>query len=253
MRRYGRVTLPKCGEAPQPIYFCAVPSPTGLACRVSLRSRTPNRGCCFLLIINCLTVPHLVPLLIRGINNLSDARYCAGMGADKLTFVLDPALPGFLDTKTVKELAGWVAGVELIGEFSQLSANEINAISTDCGLDAVLLHGPHTAPEIAELAPPAYLALTPQAALGPTGFASSAAGIIVELTEIITPELIVSLRELALRQPLWLGPGLYPTQAKALAKQLPLAGLFFPSGDEVKPGLRDFDQLEAVFEALEVD
>jgi phosphoribosylanthranilate isomerase len=29
------------------------------------------------------------------------------------------------------------------------------------------------------------------------------------------------------------------------------AGLVFASGEEIKPGLRDFDQLEAVFEALE--
>ena len=47
----------------------------------------------------------------------------------------------------------------------------------------------------------------------------------------------------------------FPTfaQAREIATQLPVAGLSFPSGDEVKPGLRDFDQLEAVFEALEVD
>ncbi|HEX8505256.1 MAG TPA: hypothetical protein VF630_07805 [Hymenobacter sp.] len=198
-------------------------------------------------------MPHLVPLLIRGINNLSDARYCAGMGADKLTFVLDPALPGHLDTKTVKELAGWVAGVELIGEFHQLSAPEINAISAECSLDAVLLYGQRTAQELAEIAPPAYLALDLQTALASEASTTAAAGLVVEIPEALTSELVAALRALALRQPLWLGPGLNPAQAQDLAQQLPLAGLFFPSGDEVKPGLRDFDQLEAVFEALEVD
>ncbi|MEJ7663449.1 MAG: hypothetical protein WKG07_29825 [Hymenobacter sp.] len=33
-------------------------------------------------------------MLVRGINNLSDARYCAGMGAEGLIFTLDPTLPG---------------------------------------------------------------------------------------------------------------------------------------------------------------
>ncbi len=96
-------------------------------------------------------MPHLVPLLIRGINNLSDARYCAGMGADKLTFVLDPSLPDNLDTRTVKELAGWIAGVELLGEFDRLSAHEINAIAAECALDAVLLRSYRTEAELAEM------------------------------------------------------------------------------------------------------
>ena len=196
---------------------------------------------------------HLVPLLIRGINNLSDARYCAGMGADKLTFILDPALPGHLDTKTVKELAGWIAGVELIGEFDQLNAASINAIAADCALDAVLLRSPRTAEELAEIAPPVYIELAADTAALAQPLPSSLLGVVVELPENTTAEMRAALQATASRQPLWLGPGLLPERARDLASQLPLAGLSFPSGDEVKPGLRDFDQLEAVFEALEVD
>jgi hypothetical protein len=92
-------------------------------------------------------------ILIRGINNLSDARYCAGMGADKLSFVLDPSLPGYLEPAVVKELAGWIAGVELMGEFGELSTPEINALATECALDAVLLRGLRSADELAEIAP----------------------------------------------------------------------------------------------------
>ncbi|WP_426059177.1 hypothetical protein [Hymenobacter sp. B1770] len=198
-------------------------------------------------------MPHLLPLLIRGINNLSDARYCAGMGADKLTFILDPAIPGFLDTKAVKELAGWVAGVELIGEFDQLNASEINAIAAECGLDAVLLRQPRSAAELAEIAPPAYIEL----AIGSVSIAGylphSSAGLLIEITEPLTTKTMEKLHAISQQHPLWLGPGLQPDLARDLATQLLLAGLVFPSGDEVKPGLRDFDQLEAVFEALETE
>ncbi|GAA3986679.1 hypothetical protein [Hymenobacter antarcticus] len=198
-------------------------------------------------------MPHLVPLLIRGINNLSDARYCAGMGADKLTFILDPALPGHLDTKTVKELAGWIAGVELIGEFDQLSSHEINAISAECALDAVLLHTPRTAAELAEIAPPVYLEFPADAPALAQPLPDSLLGLVVELPATASAETLAALRQIAGERPLWLGPGLLPARAHELATQLPLAGLSFPSGNEVKPGLRDFDQLEAVFEALEID
>ena len=198
-------------------------------------------------------MPHLVPLLIRGINNLSDARYCAGMGADKLTFILDPNLPGHLDTKSVKELAGWISGVELIGEFDQLSAHEINAISAECSLDAVLLRTPRTEQELAEIAPPVYLELTANSAALTQSLPASPVGFVVELPMAETPEILAALHQISAQNLLWLGPGLQPDRARALATSLPLAGLVFPSGDEVKPGLRDFDQLEAVFEALEIE
>ena len=197
-------------------------------------------------------MPHLVPLLIRGINNLSDARYCAGMGADKLTFILDPALPGHLDARTVKELAGWIAGVELIGEFDQLSAHQIHALAADCALDAVLLRTPRPAAELAEIAPPVYLEIEPDAAALAQPLPASALGFVVELGPTDSAETLALLHHIGQQRPLWLGPGLHPERARDLATQLPLAGLVFPSGDEVKPGLRDFDQLEAVFEALEV-
>ncbi len=198
-------------------------------------------------------MPHLVPLLIRGINNLSDARYCAGMGADKLTFILDPALPGHLDTKAVKELAGWIAGVELIGEFDQLSSFEINAIAAECALDAVLLRTPRTTEELAEIAPPVYIELSLESVAYARKQPASVVGIVVEFPEEISVETLAALHSISHQQPLWLGPGLNPARARDLTQQLTLAGLVFPSGDEVKPGLRDFDQREAVVEALETE
>ena len=234
------------------------PAPHPYFCTELAQKNLPGRPasevthCPFLTDIR-LNVPHLVPLLIRGINNLSDARYCAGMGADKLTFLLDPARPGHLDTRTVKELAGWIAGVELIGEFDQLSAPEINAIATECALDAVLLRSPRSAVELAGIAPPVYLELPPDPAALAQPLPDSVVGIVIELAGAVTDEILTTLRQIGSQRPLWLGPGLHPDYARDLAGQLPLAGLCFPSGNEVKPGLRDFDQLEAVFEALETE
>ena len=198
-------------------------------------------------------MPHLVPLLIRGINNLSDARYCAGMGADKLTFVLDPTLPGHLDTKTVKELSGWIAGVELIGEFDRLSAPEINAIAAECGLDAVLLRSVRTAAELAEIAPPVYLEISMQKLEDASFLPVFPTAVVVEAPAEISAYTFTLLTALGTAHALWLGPGLHPALARDLVGRLPLAGLVLPSGNEVKPGLRDFDQLEAVFEALEME
>ena len=199
-----------------------------------------------------------LPVLVRGINNLSDARYCAGMGAEGLLFTLDPTLPGAVDAATVRELASWVAGVEIMGEFGALPVSEINRLVEECDLQRVLLHQPPAAP----LAVPALLRAAladavdgaaraamarAYAPLLPAGF-----GLVVALA---APELAMTtqqaLAEAAARLPLWLSGAITPANVLSLLSHVQPAGLILQGGDELKPGLRDFTELEAIFEALE--
>lgn len=53
---------------------------------------------------------------VGNITNLSDARYCAGMGVSMLGFPIDDGLPLHLSPQTYKEISGWVSGVTLVGE-----------------------------------------------------------------------------------------------------------------------------------------
>ncbi|WP_019946688.1 beta/alpha barrel domain-containing protein [Hymenobacter aerophilus] len=192
----------------------------------------------------------LLPVLVRGINNLSDARYCAGMGADGLIFTLDPSLPGAVDAATVKELAGWVAGVEIIGEFGgEMPVSEINRLVEECSLSRIVLNlpaaglvpnGPVAVPALVELPQPA------------------GADSLQQLRTALTAgfELITRLDETALpasagRQSLWLSGNPAPNQVAELIERQQPAGLILQGGDEIKPGIRDFDELEALFEALE--
>ena len=163
-------------------------------------------------------------MLVRGINNLSDARYCAGMGADGLIFTLDPALPGAVTPELVRELASWVSGVELIGEFGNLPAAEINRVIAACGLSRVLLP-PGVTVETQELSVP-QLETADYAGTASTLFPLPAA--------------------------VWLTGTFAPTELADLLAARP-AGLILQGGDEIKPGLRDFTELEALFEALETE
>ncbi|NVO29620.1 beta/alpha barrel domain-containing protein [Hymenobacter lapidiphilus] len=190
-------------------------------------------------------MPLLLPVLVRGINNLSDARYCAGMGADGLIFTLDPALPGAVDVATVKELAGWVAGVEIIGEFGgEIPVSEINRLVEECGLTRIVLNLPAAAPfPEGPVAVPALVEVS-----------AAAADTLVRLRTVLTAgfELISPLDGAAgSPQPLWLSGNPAPAQVADLIARLQPAGLILQGGDEIKPGIRDFDELEAIFEALE--
>ena len=59
---------------------------------------------------------------VSAITNLSDARYCAGMGVDLLGFPL-----GKISIDQFTEIRNWLAGVQIVGEFSTNDAAEIKA------------------------------------------------------------------------------------------------------------------------------
>lgn len=209
-----------------------------------------------------------LPVLVRGINNLSDARYCAGMGADGLIFTLDPTLPGAVDVATVKELAGWVSGVELIGEFTPaVSYNTINEMATTCGLDRVLLHYDEATDaaffEPSSLKLPVLVEVSPGYIVDdyeheclveslaehfPQGFAL----ITDKLVGFTKPFWRKHLATVTMNQQLWVGGDLDISIVNQ-ALGLGLAGFVLSGGEEIKPGLRDFTELEAIFEALETD
>ncbi len=207
-----------------------------------------------------------IPVLVRGVNNLSDARYCAGMGAAGLIFTLDPELPGAIDPATVKELAGWVAGVALIGEFGSADFDQLEAVAAACGLDQVLLHE-------APLFIPGLHAPLPFPVLRETD-------LITALQALIDPELAHDLRSadfapaggallltlpagadllgwqpqlaaLARQFPLWIGGTFAVADLPGLVNGVRPYGLVLQGGDELRPGLRDFTGLEEIFEALE--
>jgi phosphoribosylanthranilate isomerase len=204
----------------------------------------------------------ILPVLVRGINNLSDARYCAGMGADGLIFTLDPGLPGAVDAATVKELAGWVAGVDIIGEFGNVPGPEVNRLVEECGLSSVLLRLDPSRRSLPEgLAVPALLEV-PAALITDQHYYTAA---IADLTTALPQgfAFFTTLpatadaaehaywQSLARQSALWLAGPPAPTQARQLAEAVQPTGLILAGGDEIKPGLRDFTELEAVFEALE--
>ena len=63
------------------------------------------------------------------ITNLSNARYCAGMGVNMLGFVVDDGSEFFISPEQFREISGWVAGVEFVGEISGSQIPELTGYS----------------------------------------------------------------------------------------------------------------------------
>ena len=94
---------------------------------------------------------------ISGVNNLSNARYCAGMGAGILGFCPEPYHPDFVDPDKFKEITGWIKGVKLAGEFYTSQAYEIVQTDAVYGFDFLQVSRADTAGQIQSLGKPVFI------------------------------------------------------------------------------------------------
>lgn len=193
-------------------------------------------------------------VLIRRVTNLSDARYCAGMGVEMLVFPLSG--PEALAPAAVRELGGWTAGVQLVGEVdaTAYSAADLNALAQDCKLDYLLLTGPVSELTLTELNYPVIREVTLADLNELPMFGEVAYAVLTGLTEddLNDPHLPTRLVEAPV--PVLLAV-LNPTAraVRAALEWLPtLAGLALDGGPETRPGVRDFGLLGEALEALEL-
>ena len=61
---------------------------------------------------------------IGGITNLSDARYCAGMGVDMLGFHVIQGQPNYISPESFQQIRGWITGPLIVAEIAGLQNPE---------------------------------------------------------------------------------------------------------------------------------
>lgn len=76
-------------------------------------------------------------------HTLSDARYAAAEGFEFLAFAIDPSLKEFPGMAKLKEIAGWVSGPRLVGQFPENTPITVIKDAVEfLGLEAVELVHP---------------------------------------------------------------------------------------------------------------
>ena len=184
---------------------------------------------------------------INSVNNLSDARYCAGMEVNQLGFVIDEGQENYVSPTDFNELTGWLSGVELVGEILTESTNLTAAIA-DYPLDAIQVMHPSQ--------------LTEALATGlKTIFCSddlvTAQSVLQQYPEVdyvlwqnkeeeLTGQLQHSER-------LVIGAGFTSENVKELTKKYKVKGIAMQGGNEIRPGFKNFDELADILEALDTD
>jgi phosphoribosylanthranilate isomerase len=77
-------------------------------------------------------------VLVKSITNLSEARYCAGMMVDFISFDFNPDSKAFVKKEHFEEIRNWLSGVKILGLFDSLDATEVQSLIKEKSLDGFI-------------------------------------------------------------------------------------------------------------------
>lgn len=77
-------------------------------------------------------------VLVKSITSLSEARYCAGMFVDYISFDLDEESEYYVPKKKLEEIRGWLSGVKILASLPTDNVSLINETLAEYQLDGFL-------------------------------------------------------------------------------------------------------------------
>ncbi len=199
---------------------------------------------------------------ISGINNLSDARYCAGMYVNLMGFNLEQSHENFISPEKYKEITDWLSGLEYVAEFE--TAHPDTILSTLQNYESI---------QFIEIQEEIHLKMLVNSGYGlilrvkldeeqdlDTLIAKADSykdfGVILHLTSDLlklTTDSTEKIKSLATQCDVLLGFDLEAESVEGTLQATGVKGISLQGGDEIKPGLKDFDELADILEALEVE
>jgi phosphoribosylanthranilate isomerase len=199
---------------------------------------------------------------VSNINNLSDARYCAGMYVNLMGFNLEQNQEDFISPEKFKEITDWLSGLEYVAEFE--TAHPDTILSTlqrydgikfiqiqeeihlkmlvNSGYGLILKITIHEASELDEIIAKS------------NSYKSFGVVILLDSTSLELNDTVANkISELSSKCDVLLGFGLEADTIEKTVNLTGVKGICLRGGHEIKPGLKDFDELADILEALEVE
>lgn len=197
---------------------------------------------------------------ISEVNNLSDARYCAGMTVDLMGFDLCKESEYFISPETFMELTGWVSGPEFVGEFGLSTEDNIRETIAQYEIDYLQTDNPAILPLFPDYkrilrfdmdkisdSEEVKKIMEQTAAYVQYFLFESGQGIVYK------DNIIDQVTAFAKDFPVILGLNITDDNVLALTDETSIKGISLKGGEEIRPGYRDFDELADILEALEID
>ena len=191
---------------------------------------------------------------VSNLNNLSDARYCAGMGVEMLGFSMDE-----LDFDKFKEMRGWLAGVQIVGETASKDIATIIGLVEKYQPDFLEISNWENVIEIQRIGKPIILKVDFATANLPALFQTAKGNVeyfVLENSDefgIVDDATLSQLDAWSFQYPILLGFGVKESNANDLLEQTQLTGFALQGGNEIRPGFGDSEDLMNILEILETE
>ncbi|MDF7820138.1 N-(5'-phosphoribosyl)anthranilate isomerase [Runella sp. MFBS21] len=196
---------------------------------------------------------------ISNVTNLSDARYCAGMGVELLGFNIDDSSEYFVDLKKFQEIRAWIAGVPIVAQTATTDPTDLLEKLGKYQPDFIQISNPELLPWLkSETAKPLILKVDVDQD------ADDIEAILTKYAPYVTYFLLESsnntsldgdwpdfLKTLAQGFSILLGFGITPDNAAFLTEDYNITGIALTGSEEIRPGFKDFGELMDILEALE--
>lgn len=198
---------------------------------------------------------------ISNVTNLSDARYCAGMGVEMLGFSIDEDSPNYISPKKFEDICSWLSGVILVAETSQtdpeniiktLSNYPVHSVQVEASALLNYLRSELNLPLILRISVDTYEADEINSIL--SRFDGDVSHFLLESDNNakLSDEWIQVLGGLVKEYPILVGFGLENEYAvSALTNLFPTIGIALRGSEEIRPGYKDFGSMMDILEALE--
>ncbi|WP_194775768.1 phosphoribosylanthranilate isomerase [Pararhodonellum marinum] len=197
---------------------------------------------------------------VGNIDNLSDARYCAGMYVNLLGFNLEENHSDYIDPEKFKEITNWLSGLDYVAEFE--FAHPQNILEQLKSYPSIKWIQIQEEAHIQMLLNTSYQLIFRVVLRDSTelealisksqSFKDQNVIILLESEKMELDEASIPLiKELAASAPVLLGFGIHEDNVQEMIQATKAKGIALSGSKEIKPGLKDFDQLADILEVLE--
>jgi len=198
---------------------------------------------------------------ISNVTNLSDARYCAGMGVEMLGFSIDEDSPNYISPKKFEDICSWLSGVTLVAETAQtnpesiikaLSQYPVHAVQVESSGLLNYLRAELSLPLILRISVDTYDAGEINSIL--SRYEGDVSHFLLESDNDaeLSDDWMQVLGGLSNEYSLLIGFGLdNEFSVSVLTETFPSTGIALRGSDEIRPGYKDFGSMMEILEALE--
>jgi phosphoribosylanthranilate isomerase len=174
---------------------------------------------------------------VGSITNLSDARYCAGMGVDMLGFRVVEAQENYIQPSQFQEIRGWITGPLVVAEvYGIKNPDELKAIVENFKPDYLEMSMKEVL-QFSTLPLPFLLAVTED-------------DVLENLP--VEPAYLIGKKPFKTPFPLLVEIQL-ASDVVPLLDNNSVKGIALKGGIELKPGLKDYEEMNEILELLEGD